>query len=135
VVITLPSHKQGWKLTGKPVDDVCSPVPRQCKRPCGVHFHYFKLSAGFAVGSGILGPLFSQSNMSWVETYTLAHPKTDARLRRAQESRWPTVTVLRDPLERLLAQYFATAETEAEYLDLGLWVEKHSAPPPRFDRM
>ena len=30
-----------------------------------------------------------------------------------------------------MAQFFATAETEAEYGDLSLWVAKHSAPPPR----
>jgi len=39
--------------------------------------------------------------------------------------------VLRHPIERLIAQYFATAETAAEYDSFAHWVALHSKPPPR----
>lgn len=39
--------------------------------------------------------------------------------------------VLRHPVERLIAQYFATAEMAAEYDSFAHWVNLHSKPPPR----
>ena len=41
------------------------------------------------------------------------------------------IQVLRHPIERLIAQYFATAETTAEYDSFAHWVQLHSKPPPR----
>ena len=34
-------------------------------------------------------------------------------------------------MDRILAQYFATAESAAEYADFGVWVAANSLPPPR----
>ena len=122
---------KGWALTGKPVDQVCSYPPPSCQRPCGVFFHFFKLAAGLVMGKGTLGPLFPASNVSWVETYSLAHEPTMGKLTAARRERWPTATVLRHPMERLIAQFFATAESPEEYGSFALWVAKHSRPPPR----
>lgn len=68
-------------------------MPSHCSRPCGVHFHYFKVAGGMVMGGGVLGPLFSQPNLSWVDTYSLAHAGTAAALARAEANKWPRVTV------------------------------------------
>jgi hypothetical protein len=122
---------KGWALTGKSVDEVCSKPPPHCARPCGVFFHFFKLAAGLVMGQGTLGPLFPASNISWVETYSLAHEPTKTKLLQARLRRWPTATVLRHPMERLVGQFFATAETAEEYDNFHVWVAKHSKAPPR----
>eukprot|EP00613_Pedinella_sp_CCMP2098_P067826 CAMPEP_0171976212 /NCGR_PEP_ID=MMETSP0993-20121228/241018_1 /TAXON_ID=483369 /ORGANISM="non described non described, Strain CCMP2098" /LENGTH=71 /DNA_ID=CAMNT_0012627681 /DNA_START=61 /DNA_END=273 /DNA_ORIENTATION=+ len=70
---------KGWQLIkDKPPEKVCSPPPPGCTRPCGIFFHYFKLSAGYLVGQGLIAPMFTQTNISWAETYSLAHPGTAA---------------------------------------------------------
>lgn len=122
---------KGWQLTGKPVEEVCSTPPEHCKRPCGVFFHFFKLAAGLVMGQGTLGPMFPATNLSWVETYSLAHEPTMIKLKEARSRRWPTITVLRHPMERLIGQFFATAESTDEYDSFRFWMEKHSKPPPR----
>ena len=46
------------------------------------------------MGSGVLGPLFPQPNLSWVDTYSVAHAGTSAALERADSNGWPRITVL-----------------------------------------
>ena len=92
---------------------------------------FLKLAAGLVMGQGTLGPLFPASNISWVETYSLAHEPTKTKLLQARLRRWPTATVLRHPMERLVGQFFATAETAEEYDNFHVWVAKHSKAPPR----
>ena len=122
---------RGWQpLENRPPEKVCAPLAPGCRRPCGVYMLYLKLAAGLLVSSAFLQPMLPKDNITWVESMTLADPKADEQLSLAQARGWPALTVLRHPVHRLVAQFFATVE-EADGHSLAKWIARHSAKPPR----
>jgi hypothetical protein len=125
---------KGWQMKSEitSVNSVCYQNPSYCKRPCGIYFHYFKLSAGFLISQNLLSPIFPQMNFTWAETYSLAHPQTLVKFNQALHvNHWLMLTVLRYPTNRIIAQYFATSESQQEYENFNKWVSFHSGKTPR----
>ena len=95
-------------IAGADPETVCSRPPASCARPTGVFHLYVKMCAGLVVGKNLLNPLFTTSNITWIEATSLAHAPTASALAAARRRRWPTITVLRHPIDRILAHFFAT---------------------------
>lgn len=118
---------KGWQRNERSVAEACASPRTNCVRPKGVWHLYFKMCAGLVVGRKLLNALFVAPNITWVESYSLASPKTSSQLSSARREGWTTVTVLRHPVDRLVAQFLATADDR----DFPRWLRRHSLPPPR----
>lgn len=118
---------KGYVSNGRRPEDVCAPAPSTCARPAGAYLHYVKMCAGLVMGKNLLSPLFVTANITWVESYSLAHPFTAHALLAARARRWPVITVLRHPIDRIVAHYFATRNEES----FAEWVRRNTLPPPR----
>ena len=120
---------------------MCAPAPSRCVRPGSVFWLYIRQCAGFSVGKGILDSLYPAAAIAWGDGYSLAHAKTAGQLAAARRAGGVTLTALRHPVDRVVAQYFQTADLEAQGVDktwdghrlqeLGPWVATHSRPAPR----
>jgi hypothetical protein len=118
---------KGYVSNGKDPAKVCSPAPATCRRPAGVYHMYCKQCAGYVMGKNVFNPLWPTGNISWIESTTLAHSKTAKLLASARSARWVTITVLRHPIDRIVAHYFATQMNA----DLDAWSTKALAKQRR----
>ena len=118
---------KGYVSNGKDLAKVCSPPPATCRRPAGIYHMYCKQCAGYVMGKNVFNPLWPTGNITWIESTTLGHGKTARLLASAQRSRWVTITVLRHPIDRIVAHYFATQMNT----DLDAWSTKALAKQRR----
>ncbi len=144
---------------------LCAGVATGCARPAGVFHLYVRQTAGFVVAHGLLNRLFPKGSIRWGDCTTLADAGTARMLAMVADSRkpppaspapaqllplpapvrtarWVGLVALRDPVERLVAQFFQSFplkewghERALHSLDggahLAAWVDRHSARPPR----
>lgn len=111
---------------------MCAPAPHRCVRPASVFWLYIRQCAGFSVGKGILDSLYPASKIAWGDGFSLAHEKTAGQLAESIASNGVRLVGLRHPVDRLVAQYFQTADLEGgRFLELGDWTRQHSRPLPR----
>ena len=94
---------KGYVSNGKDPSKVCSPPPATCRRPGGIYHMYCKQCAGYVMGKNVFNPLWPTGNITWIESTTLGHGKTARLLASAQRARWVTITVLRHPIDRIVA--------------------------------
>ena len=118
---------KGYVSNGADPAVVCSTPPRTCRRPDGVFTLYVKMCAGLVIGKNLLNPLWVTDNITWIESTSLAHAGTASALAAARGRRWPTMTVLRHPIDRIVAHYFVTHTT----MDFAEWKEKGLNPRRR----
>ena len=111
---------------------LCAPAPSRCVRPKSVFWLYIRQVAGFSVGKGVLDALYPAKHIAWGDGYSLAHERTAKQLADAAAAGGVALTGLRHPVDRVVAQYFQTADLEKRtFLELGDWVATHSRAPPR----
>lgn len=111
---------------------LCAPAPSRCVRPKSVFWLYIRQVAGFSVGKGVLDALYPAKHIAWGDGYSLAHERTAKQLADAAAAGGVALTGLRHPVDRVVAQYFQTADLEKRtFLELGEWVATHSRTPPR----
>ena len=73
-----------------------------------------------------------RAHIAWGDGYSLAHERTAKQLADAAAAGGVALTGLRHPVDRVVAQYFQTADLEKRtFLELGDWVATHSRAPPR----
>lgn len=109
---------KGYVSNGKDPAKVCAPTT--CRRPAGVYHMYCKQCAGYVMGKNVFNALWPTGNITWIESTTLGHDKTARLLASAHAERWVTITVLRHPIDRIVAHYFATQMNT----DLDAWSTK-----------
>uniref|UniRef100_A0A7S3NJN5 Sulfotransferase domain-containing protein n=1 Tax=Aureoumbra lagunensis TaxID=44058 RepID=A0A7S3NJN5_9STRA len=114
-----------------PLSEVCAPQPlvgSKCHRPPGVLHLYFKLAAGLVMGRQVLGSLFLQPKLIWIESFSLAHVPTRIAFENAKGQEYLIMTVLRYPIDRIVAHFLAASSIN---LNFSEWVQANSLPAPR----
>ena len=98
---------------------------------------YCKQCAGYVMGKNVFNPLWPTGNITWIESTTLGHGKTAHLLASAQRARWVTITVLRHPIDRIVAHARSLCGIErhrrdgVEFTITSLTAFPHSISPPK----
>ena len=123
---------------------LCAPLGTGCMRPPGL-FHLAMRSTGsYVIAKNLLDTVFPKQHIRWGDCLSLGDSKAALMFGEAKQKGWLKTVSLRDPVERIVAQYFQSFPRR-EWLrlrgsspfnvrdesDLATWIAMHSAPTPR----